>query len=302
MSHLFIRTAPAENRNIRVCAILTCFNRRSKTISALQSLELAAIHANISIEAVIADDMSIDGTDQEVSQRFPWATVVKTDGNFFWCRGMHLATQVALQRKTEYVLWLNDDVVLSSDSLTRMLSTHESMQASAHDGLVVGATHDGTGKVTTYGGLTAVSRLRRFSFRKIGGASKPVQCDAMNGNVVLIPASVSERVGNLDPRFEHSMGDIDYALRARGFGFQVVVCPGYVAICSQNEGRGNRVFRGESFMERIRAVSSRKATPPRSWLTFTRKHGGVMWPIYFVWPYLIAAIGTRAEPPRPKSD
>lgn len=29
----------------------------------------------------------------------------------------------------------------------------------------------------------------------------------------------------------------------------------------------------------------RKGLPWRSWLIFTRRHTGVMWPLYFAWPY-----------------
>ncbi len=300
MSHNDQNPAPIAS-SVRVCAILTCFNRRSKTISSLRSLELAAAQAGIDIEAIVADDMSHDGTAQEVTQTFPWATVVKTGGNFFWCKGMHLANTIAQQRAADHVLWLNDDVMLHPEALVKMLQTHRGMVASGHDGLVVGATHDGSGQVTTYGGLMSVSRLRRFSYRKVGGTTEPVPCDAMNGNVVLVPAAVSRMVGNLDARFEHAMGDIDYALRARRSGFQVILCPGYIGVCSPNEGRGNRVFHGESMLERLRAVSSRKATPPRSWWTFTRQHGGWMWPVYFAWPYLIAAIGNRKQPAPPSS-
>ena len=32
-------------------------------------------------------------------------------------------------------------------------------------------------------------------------------------------------------------------------------------------------------------IRSRKGLPFRSWLHFTRRHGGLLWPLFFAWPY-----------------
>ena len=36
---------------------------------------------------------------------------------------------------------------------------------------------------------------------------------------------------------------------------------------------------------RWKRMLDRKGLPWKSWLIFTRRHMGVMWPLYFAWPY-----------------
>src|SRR5690606_39821762 len=40
------------------------------------------------------------------------------------------------------------------------------------------------------------------------------QCLYINGNVVLVPRAIFEKLGNLSANYTHSMGDFDYGLRA----------------------------------------------------------------------------------------
>lgn len=40
-------------------------------------------------------------------------------------------------------------------------------------------------------------------------------CDTFNGNCVLIPRYVFLKVGNLDWKFRHAIGDLDYGYRAK---------------------------------------------------------------------------------------
>jgi GT2 family glycosyltransferase len=102
---------------------------------------------------------------------------------------------------------------------------------------------------------------------------------------VLIPDAVARAVGNLDPLFEHAMGDTDYLLRVRRAGFAVFVAPGVVGYCSHNPVNGTFVDAELSFRQRWKMIMHRKGLPPRSWFHFTSRHGGMLWPIYFAWPY-----------------
>jgi GT2 family glycosyltransferase len=110
----------------------------------------------------------------------------------------------------------------------------------------------------------------------------------MNGNCVLVPREISLEVGNLDHRFVHAMGDIDYGLRAQAIGYSVWVIPGYAGTClNDNVGLEN------SFSDpalplcvRMRRILSPKALPPRAWFVLTRRHAGWLWPLQWAWPYL----------------
>lgn len=289
---------------VRVVAVMTAHNRRALTLASLERLEVAARVAGVTVAAVLMDDGSTDGTAEAVRQRHPWVEVLVGQGDLFWNRGMHAAQAQAMRHAFDYLLWLNDDTALHDDALARLLATHATLErAGGAPSIVVGATSDrGTGQLS-YGGLVARRRWRPFNYCRVWSETEAVDCQAMNGNIVLIPRVVAEKVGNLDPVFEHGLGDIDYALRARRCGFRVVAAPGVAGSCSNNPVAGTFRDPALPFAERWKRMRSRKGLPPRSWWHFTRRHGGPAGLAYFAWPYVRlvveAAIGSvRRQPSR----
>lgn len=271
----------------RVVAVLTCFNRRESTLRCLGLLESAARAAGVEPAAVLVDDGSTDGTAQAVGERFPWVDVLRGGGNLFWNRGMHRGLEhVYARRDFDHVLWLNDDTHLLPDALVRLLDTASDLrQHLGREAIVVGATADpSTGRIT-YGGKSRGSRWRPFQFRTVADDVAAQPCDTMNGNVVLVPQQIALDVGNLDPTFEHSMGDIDYGLRARRKGHPLYVAAGIVGHCRSNSVEGTHRDTSLPLAARWRRLTSRKELPPRSWLRLTSRHGGLLWPLHFMWPY-----------------
>jgi GT2 family glycosyltransferase len=114
----------------------------------------------------------------------------------------------------------------------------------------------------------------------------PLACDAMNGNFALIPAEVASVVGNIEERFRHQFGDLDYALRARCAGFDVVLVPGYVGECAENMSAGTWRDPTISFAQRWRNLISPKGVPWSEWFLFTRRHYGWRFAYYSISPYL----------------
>ena len=272
---------------VRVCALLTCFNRRDKTVDCLRALAASTGLDGTQISAVLVDDGSTDGTAQAVSDAFPWVQVIRADGALFWCRGMHRAFGTALQTGFDFYLWLNDDTMLQPDALARLLASHRHLgQRSRSPVLLVGSTIDGvTGRVT-YGGERRRSRLKPFRVDRVQPEATPQPCDSMTGNIVLISADAARRVGNIDPTFEHSMGDTDYALRANKLGVQVWVDSGVHGSCSDNPVKGTWCDPTQPLARRWRDMMTRKGLPWRSWMTLTKRHSGPLWPIHFVVPYV----------------
>ena len=192
-----------------------------------------------------------------------------------------------MQRDSDYLLWLNDDTELLPDALTRLLEAEQRIAAGgSRPGIIVGSTADPTTGRLTYGGHVATRPLRPFSYERVWSETEPVECDAMNGNSVLIPIQVALAIGNLDPNFEHAMGDYDYALRAKAAGIGLFVAPGFIGYCKQR-GRENTYMDTELPLNlRWKRMMAKTGLPPRSWMRFTRLHGGPAWPVYFLWPYV----------------
>lgn len=283
---------------VSVCALLTCFDRRDTTLACLRALGSNQGLEQVDLRAVLVDDGSNDGTAQAVRAEFPWVDVVTSEGNLFWCRGMHLAFETALRTGFDHYLWLNDDTLLWPDALSRLLACEAQLRVLADRAvIVVGSTADPVSGVCTYGGNRRPWRLRPFSVERVVPGAEPQRCDTLTGNVVLVPARAVQRVGNLDPKFEHAMGDTDYGLRARRVGVELWVAPRMHGSCADNSTAGTYLDSTLPLATRWRRMLDRKGLPWRSWLIFTRRHTGVMWPLYFVWPYakLVVASGLAAS-------
>lgn len=282
-SEAAVAGAPAR---ARVIAVLTCFNRRPLTLACLEALSASAKAAAVDLEVVLVDDASTDGTAAAVRERFPWVEVIEGAGNLYWNRGMHQGFARALKRRTDHYLWLNDDTHLVPDALSMLLEQSDALRRRVGAPVVVvGATVGRDNGRLSYGGRVAHNRWRPFNYRLVWSEHEPVPCQAIEGNCVLIPAEVAQRVGNLDPIFEHAMGDTDYGLRALAAGYKLFVAKGIVGHCSVNPAGGTYFDTSLPLATRWRLIRSRKGLPVRSWLHFSRRHGGRLWPLHFAWPY-----------------
>jgi GT2 family glycosyltransferase len=248
---------------------------------------------------VLVDDASPDGTAAAVRAEFPWVQVLDGDGSLFWNRGMHKAFGHATQQLASHYLWLNDDTKLLPEALRSLLEQSEELQQ--REGgpvIVVGATAEPGSNTVSYGGRVRMSRLKPFKFRLVWSSTEPLPCTAIEGNCVLIPREVALKVGNLDPTFEHAMGDTDYGLRALRNGVKLFVGRGLVGHCSPNPLDGTYFDTSLPLARRWQLILSRKGLPVHSWWHFCRRHGGLLWPLFFAWPYFkVVATSLRRSLP-----
>ena len=265
----------------RVTVLMTSFNRREQTLACLRSLFDMEGHA--ALHVVLVDDASSDGTAEAVREAFPDVTLVEGTGALYWAGGMRLAFERAWEQAFDYLLWLNDDVVLASDAVKLLIRTERELRPVRGPSIVVGALQDPATGATTYSGV-ARRGLRRTEFRQIAPGDAPRRAETMNGNVVLVPRDVAQRLGTFDQAYRHGIADYDYGLRGAAAGIETWVAPAFVGTCSRNAS-GTAPSR-----ERLRTIISPKRLPPWGWLVFTRRHTGRMWPVYWLSPYVRAVL------------
>lgn len=266
----------------QVTAVLACHNRRDLTLRCLDSL-FEQSEAGVSVSAVLVDDGSNDGTGAAVMRRFSRVRVVRGTGNMFWARAMAMAESHAVRARPDFLLWLNDDVTLAPGALGCLLHAAASTSGGA---LVCGAVLDPEVGTVTYSGVRR-SGLHPLKFDRVTptGSLEPV--DTFNGNVVLVSRAAYERVGGIDPGFVHSYADFDYGLRARAAGIQPYLAAEWVGTCRRDPRphpwrHGNAVL-----LERYRMFTSHKGgTPLRSHARYLRRHGGLLWPVFWAAPYV----------------
>ncbi|MEQ9000324.1 MAG: glycosyltransferase family 2 protein [Coleofasciculus sp. B1-GNL1-01] len=272
----------------RTAILITCHNRKPKTLACLDALFNQVLPAEVILDVYLVDDGSTDGTTEAVRQTYPQVKILPGDGNLYWNRGMHKAFAEALKHDYDYYLWLNDDTVLYPEAIASLLTTSHHLAAQGEDkAIVVGSmAHPETGKLT-YGGLARNSWWHPFKYKLVEPGKDPQPVDTMNGNCVLIPRSVVQAVGNLNPAFTHSIGDIDYGLRAQQQGCTVWVAPGYTGKCQTNPPQAHAWLAPElTLRQRWQKANQIKGFPPAESKVFCQRHANRLWFFFWILPYV----------------
>jgi GT2 family glycosyltransferase len=274
----------AELRSPSLVALTCCHDRRETTLRGIRSLELQTGGA-INIAVVLFDDGSSDGTSAAVREAFPTVTVVRGDGENYWSRSMAVAQQHALRvSQPDYLLWLNDDVVLLPGATDLLVSA---AKAAGDLRVIAGATVDESSGQTTYSGLRRFGR-RPLQLRRVSCSGAVEAIATFNGNVVLVPRAIYQCVGPVDGRYQHAFGDIDYGYRVSAHGFGSLLAAGPVGYCDRNSEAGTWRDTSLAVGRRVSQLFARKGLPVRSHARFLRRHGGRYWPFLLAASYLMS--------------
>lgn len=266
---------------MKIAVLITCFNRRVITEACLHAFFAAQKYSNFDFDVYLTDGGSSDGTPEIIRRNFPSVFVFEED-DLYWNEGMINSWLQASAHAYDGFLLLNDDLHIN---LRTLLNLQESISDYGNNLLIVGRTISAIDGKTTYGALAPAKGLSKLRFRlAFDSGVEPI---TMNGNFVYVPKSIYDVLGKLSPRFRHSMGDIDYGLRARKNGFSIIEIPTPVGNQEYNFewSNRNRYLTPINFRQ---ILMDPKGIPIREWLYFCRNHGGILWPINFLKRYLFS--------------
>jgi len=254
----------------RIAILMTCHNRQENTLRCLQDLFSQVLPDSTQFRVFLTDDRSTDGTSDAVEKAFPEVTIIPGNGSLFWCGGMRTAWESALREDLfDYFMWLNDDTLLKPGAITLMLAT-----ARKHSGIIVGSCHDPETGDWTYGGRATADGRKALAGRPVLPGNTVQRCQQMNGNVVLVPNDVVDRIGILSDRFTHGIGDFDYGFRALDAGISLIVPPDYQATCASNP-MPDWCNPDTPFLRRLALFNSPKSINFSEFMGFCYQHFGL---------------------------
>ncbi len=229
-----------------------------------------------------------------MSRLFPGDCIMDGTGYLFWSRAMFRAYSRA--REDEYAsayLLFNDDVRVDPEAIKLFIDHYSELNQSAPT-ILVGATQSTDRTSWTYSGYRWRGKCRPLHFDFVEPGRMPAPVDACNGNFVLAPAKEFDRIGGIDPKFRHSLGDLDIGLVAQKSGIAVRLAPGAVGVCDRNTPLPERLSR-MSIRGRLTTVFGAQNSPIYE-AYFAWKHGiRCLMPLYVAW-YVARRLSAVARP------
>ncbi|MDP4238368.1 MAG: glycosyltransferase family 2 protein [Bacteroidota bacterium] len=274
----------------KIAILLTCHNRKEKTINCLKSLHQALESSDhkIKFDIYLVDDGSTDGTSEQVSLHFPEINLIKGSGELFWAGGMRLAWKTALTKDPHYdsFLLLNDDVMLMENFLIELLSTHEyCLEHYNRPGIYVSSTRDLINSKISYGGTLIKHKGIKLKSVRINPGDVPLPCSMANANILMVTMDVVKAIGILDPTYTHQFADYDYSLTAAKKGIPVLVCPGVGGKC-MNDHEKSWLSADTSLKDRISYLYSPLGLAYKEQIYYLKKNFKYQLPYYFIMLWL----------------
>lgn len=249
---------------MNIAVLLTCFNRKEKTLACLRSLYEThkECQSPIEVEVFLTDDGSSDGTSEAVSSLSPFfpLTLLKGDGSLFWNGGMNNSWRAAIKKGGfDGYLWLNDDCVVLKEFWEDLVRADEySIATYGKRGIYVGSTCEPDRETFSYGGFNYINKwtLKDELIHPDGKSFQECQC--AHGNITYVSHEVVESRGVLCDEYHHGGGDHDYTYLAYCIGKPVLIMPHYAAVCENNHiGKtGSVLFEGKNLRERLEFLKS----------------------------------------------
>lgn len=256
---------------INIAVLITCFNRREKTLECLKDIYGQEKSDNITLDIYIVDGGSSDETPENICKNYPNVHLSIHSG-LYWAGGMRAAWKEAAQQKKYDFYWLlNDDTHLYTECLKELLKADEYALATfGKQGIYVGSTRDLLTKQFSYGGRKLEKWGNSIAHNVIPDQKNYQLCDLGNANIMLVSKEVYNAIGGFCELYTHGIADYDYTLRAVKAKFPVIVAPEYCGECIDDHGN-NWSSQSIPLKKRIEYLYSPKGLAYREYLFYIKE-------------------------------
>jgi len=208
----------------QVSIIILNWNGKEDTIECLESLK-QIIYPNY--EIILVDNGSTDGSVEFLREQYPDMEIIENERNLGFAEGCNIGIRKSLDKRTDYVLLLNNDTAVEPEFLNEMVKLAESKKSIGIVGPKI-CYYDEKNKILRAGEkintITGkVSILGRNHIDKESN-NQNKKVDLVEGSCFLIKSILFEKIGFLDPEYFAYAEDIDYCLRASKENFEVYCC------------------------------------------------------------------------------
>jgi hypothetical protein len=207
-------------------AVVLNWNGREDTLRCLESLSRVA-HGDLGV--ICVDNGSSDGSQAAIRERFPAVTLIEAGANLGYSGGNNLGISHALEQGARWVMLVNNDATVAPDVVEGFL---QAQAERPHAGILAGKVYFADRPQTLWFAGQRVSELLGYSGRPRGYGkadgrrySQVCPTDRAVGALMAISHEAVEAVGLLDEDLFAYVEDVDWALRVRAAGLEVIFAP-----------------------------------------------------------------------------
>jgi GT2 family glycosyltransferase len=206
----------------RVLIIIVTFNKKEYVANLLKSIR-EMNYNNYGV--VVVDNASNDRTAEYIKETFPQVDVIANAVNTGGSGGFNTGLAYAFGQEGYQYYWLLDnDVVVSQDSLKTLVNVLESNKDCAVAGSQM-CQLDNPGVTNEIGAFVDFHRggliLNRHLTRRVNNKEGIFYVDYVAAASMLVRAEVAKRAGLWEDFFLH-FDDVDWCLRIKKMGYKVV--------------------------------------------------------------------------------
>ena len=215
-----------DSKNIVV--FITSFNRRETTLRSLEKLNQETASSSHVFSIYLMDDLSPDGTGEEVKRKFPDVNVLYGSGKLYWAGGVRLILDIIGEDLKDYdaILLINDDVMLNPGALDSLVSSAFSQNA-----IIGGTVMTLDGQLESSGSLLGKFCKPKTRLLMANGCIQ--KCDLLPGHIMMIPMRIYENLNGFDNQLPYRFLDFEFTHRASQSGINVLLAPEVVAITDE---------------------------------------------------------------------
>ena len=276
---------------VDISVIILNFNTLALTKLCIERL-LKSKLGKFSMEVIVCDNASTDGTDIMVKKEFPDVFFIQNGGNIGFAAGNNPGIKKATGR---YVLLLNSDTEVSENTIAtmiRFMDEHPKAGASTCKLLLMDGSMDPAchrGMPTPWNAFTYYTKLEKlFPKAKVFSGyhqlykdlSTVHEVDSISGAFFLVRREVINAVGMLDEAYFMYGEDIDWAYRIKEAGWQIWYNPNVTILHKKKQS-------GRSHTDRERRTKTQSLFIKNNKLFYT-KHYEKKYPKIVTWLVYLA--------------
>lgn len=206
----------------KVCIIILNWNGVTDTLECLQSLS-SLNYSNY--EAVVVDNGSTDMSVDIIRNRYPDLTIIESKHNLGYTGGNNLGIQYAMKGLADYIWILNNDTIIESDCLWKMIDAAESNKRIGLLSPIIYYNYQ-RDIIQSCGSFFNLKTGRIFA-DSMERNDRKVNPDhlifVLYGTALLIRRGLIEKIGPFDDDFFAYFEDYDFSLRANKNAFRTMV-------------------------------------------------------------------------------